>query len=286
MSEGTESSVQPLNEGAASALAAYGAHAGLSPDAKTALRARISASVAAEAAPSVQATPAIDVRRSFVRISVALAAAAAVLLAIRFVALDGDGAVRRGAEDAPQAAYGAQHDDAGGQASARTPVADDVDTARDDEPPPTPVPEATDLPEPAPLEALDADARPNPTAVPDDVTPTPASERPRRKPAVSPEDPALEPEPVDTTLAAELELMRSARAALRRGDPDGALRTLTRHATEFADGQLLEDRKALRVQALCDAGRDDEARAAAQAFANAHPGSLHVGRVKKICENT
>ncbi len=286
MSEVNESSVSPLNERAASALAAYGAHTGLSPEVKTALRARISASVAAQTPARIDAAPAIDVRRSAVRVGVALAAAAALLLAIRFVARDGDDAVRGDAEGAPQAAYGAHDDDAGGEVRTRSPRADAP--GRDQGPKAMAPAHDADAPEPAPLEALDPDTTSGARETPRDLAPTPAptTSKPRRKPATEDEAPTNEPRPaaVDTTLAAELELMRSARAALRRDDPEAALRHLSRHASTFPGGQLLEDREALRVQALCDAGRVDDARKAAQAFANAHPASLHVGRVKTICE--
>ena len=77
--------------------------------------------------------------------------------------------------------------------------------------------------------------------------------------------------------------MRSARAALRAGDAQEALRVLDRHRREYATGQMNEDRDALRAAALCDAGQIAHARAASRDFASAYPGSLHVARVKKIC---
>jgi outer membrane protein assembly factor BamD (BamD/ComL family) len=80
-----------------------------------------------------------------------------------------------------------------------------------------------------------------------------------------------------------MRLLRRARSALNDGDPTQALARLTVHAETFARGQMVEDREALRVQALCKAGREAEARAAATAFLARYPNSPHAARVQRIC---
>lgn len=88
---------------------------------------------------------------------------------------------------------------------------------------------------------------------------------------------------VEPDLAAEVALMRQARAALDRGDPEAALRVLAEHAQGFAAGQMKEDRLRLRIEALCALGQRERARAEADAFLRDHPGSTHTARVRGLC---
>ncbi len=113
---------------------------------------------------------------------------------------------------------------------------------------------------------------PGPETVPAPITgPPPPPTRPRRA-ASGAED-----------LAAEVALLRRARAALDDGDPDAALRILGEHAREFPGGQMQEDRQRLRVEALCALGRGEQARAEADAFLQQYPGSTHGARVRNLC---
>jgi hypothetical protein len=280
MKEGTQMGderVAELAGDAKAALAAYGAVARLGASRRAALRDRIAVSVAAGAPVAMDSAPArVDVAGSAWRIGVALAAAAGLLLAVRWMVTSGRDAQRSDDEAAAQAAYGAASDDRPSAATAaREPTAaprpHEPDTAR-------------------PIEPEDASAAGSVVEAP--VTPArpPAPPQLERSPASraaappqlerSPESPAPTP---DTTLADEMKLMRSARAALREGDPARALRVLARHEADYADGQMVEDRDALHVQALCDAGRLEDARTEARAFARAYPGSPHAARVEKIC---
>jgi hypothetical protein len=59
-----------------------------------------------------------------------------------------------------------------------------------------------------------------------------------------------------------------------RGDSDGALAAVEEHFARFRDGELGEEREALRIEALVAADRDPEARAALGAFRRAYPKSL------------
>lgn len=78
---------------------------------------------------------------------------------------------------------------------------------------------------------------------------------------VAPVDPPAPP----GTLAEELALMDDARAALARGDVPATLLALDQHAARFPSGTLAREREVVRVTALCVAGREDEAVAAATA---------------------
>lgn len=71
----------------------------------------------------------------------------------------------------------------------------------------------------------------------------------------------------------EVRGLARARAALRDGDAKSALRLLDAHRREHPQSAYDEERDLLVVAALCDAGRSDDARAAAAKFRRAHPGS-------------
>lgn len=86
-----------------------------------------------------------------------------------------------------------------------------------------------------------------------------------------------------STLAAEAALLQRAQTALAAGDPGAALQRLGEHAAQFAGGVLARERDALRVTALCAAGRTQEGRAEAAAFLRAHAGSLLAERVRGAC---
>jgi hypothetical protein len=82
------------------------------------------------------------------------------------------------------------------------------------------------------------------------------------------------PDRASTQLDAERSLLDLARVALVRGDGDGALGALDRHARTFRRPLLGEERDALVVQALVRAGRYDEAHARADEFRRKTPKSL------------
>jgi len=86
-----------------------------------------------------------------------------------------------------------------------------------------------------------------------------------------------------SSLAEEVPLLRAARAALRSGEAARSLDLLTTHAARFPDGVMREERLALRVAALCDAGRRSEARAEAERFVREAPRSVFVERVRTTC---
>jgi outer membrane protein assembly factor BamD (BamD/ComL family) len=81
-------------------------------------------------------------------------------------------------------------------------------------------------------------------------------------------------EPGDDGLASERSLLEIARSAIGRGQVEGALEALGRHARKFPNGLLVEEREGLTVQALVVARQFDEARARGARFKERYPRSL------------
>jgi RNA polymerase sigma-70 factor (ECF subfamily) len=83
---------------------------------------------------------------------------------------------------------------------------------------------------------------------------------------------------------AEARLLKRARTALADGDPQAALEFLDRHATRFASSSLADLRDAIRVSALCEAGKTRQARAEARLFVRRHPGSRLGEGIRGSCD--
>ncbi len=92
----------------------------------------------------------------------------------------------------------------------------------------------------------------------------------------------VRPPSVQESYAAELELLQRAQAAYAGGNFTGALLLVTEHGRRFPDGRLAEEREALRVRSLSEAGRTDEAARAAAAFAERFPRSVLLKRSSKV----
>ena len=90
------------------------------------------------------------------------------------------------------------------------------------------------------------------------------------RPVVTPRPPSA---PGDA-LAREQLLLQRCRSALLRGDAATALEAVQLHAHQFRAGVLVEEREALRIEALAHLHRVDEARARAADFHRRWPGSL------------
>jgi hypothetical protein len=87
----------------------------------------------------------------------------------------------------------------------------------------------------------------------------------------------------EATIDEEVQLIKEAQAALRAGDATGALARTDEHSRRFPTGKLASARAVTRMMALCQAGRQDQARLEADRFLAAHPGSPYADRVKGIC---
>lgn len=79
--------------------------------------------------------------------------------------------------------------------------------------------------------------------------------------------------------------LRAAIEALDRGDAVVALAGLERHAREFPDSAQADVRAALRVEALCGAGKAAQARGEAHTFVQRHPRSPLIERVRAACSD-
>lgn len=88
----------------------------------------------------------------------------------------------------------------------------------------------------------------------------------------------------ESTLAAELVLVRAAKQ-LRADDREAALAQLELHRERFAKGVLAPEREALRVELLCDLGRDVEAERARERFVIDFADSTLRARVLAGCRN-
>jgi TolA-binding protein len=82
--------------------------------------------------------------------------------------------------------------------------------------------------------------------------------------------------------ALELKVLQPAREAVARGDFSSALATLAEHERRFPNGQLAEEREALRVQALSGLGRTEEAGRAAAVFRERFPASVLLSRMRSL----
>ncbi len=99
------------------------------------------------------------------------------------------------------------------------------------------------------------------------------SAEPARPPVVKP---TSSTRTADGDLVTEQVLVETARAAVGRGDSTSALAALDRHARIFPNGRLMEEADVLRIQALSQAGRTDDARARAEAFRTRYPRSVFL----------
>ena len=131
----------------------------------------------------------------------------------------------------------------------------------------SPDPIVVAAPAQAPIDsAMPADLAPNQAhANLDDVTPAPP---PRN----------------DSALAAgsERSLIEGARTALSRGRPSDALRVIEQHDNLYPNGDLSEEGDFLRVNALRDLGRIDEAQSRAREFVATYPSSALRSRLRPL----
>lgn len=81
---------------------------------------------------------------------------------------------------------------------------------------------------------------------------------------------------------AELELLRAAHSAYKGRHFANALVLVAEHARRYPNGLLAEEREALRVRSLAAAGRTEEARRAATAFAAHFPRSVLVPKLRDL----
>jgi hypothetical protein len=121
------------------------------------------------------------------------------------------------------------------------------------------------------------------SAPPSIPTPSPSAILTAATAAMMPSPPQATASVASRTLDIETSLLAQAQAAMASGHPADALRALDEHAARFPGGVLAEEREVQRIVALCDVGRRDEARAAAQRFLQERPESIYAGKVRVSC---
>lgn len=95
------------------------------------------------------------------------------------------------------------------------------------------------------------------------------------------------PQPLASSVPAdklrdEQPLLDIARAALINRRPEAALEAIDKHRRMFSEGALAEEREALSVQAMAQAGRADDAKAAAKRFRSRFPKSIFLPVVDAV----
>jgi len=83
-------------------------------------------------------------------------------------------------------------------------------------------------------------------------------------------------------LRGEIELVDSARAAVAQNAGGRALEVLGRYETHYPRGSFFPEATAVKVEALMQVGRTEEARALAARFVATHPGTLLADRVAAV----
>ncbi len=148
------------------------------------------------------------------------------------------------------------------------------------EPPAPPVASAAaDMPmaaEATPAPRQPAVSEPPPPSVPA-IAPEPAAPDKARRHRTPTPEPAADP------LTRENALLQQAKRAAANGEFVDALAATRRHATEFPESALADLRTALRVEALCGAGKQRQARGEAQAFVSQNPTAPLVERIRRAC---
>jgi hypothetical protein len=82
----------------------------------------------------------------------------------------------------------------------------------------------------------------------------------------------------------EVDLVERADMQLRAGAPAAALAALREHELRCPSGILVQERERIAIEALAKLGRDDAARARAQAFEERFPSSPHLRRVRQVLD--
>lgn len=221
---------------------------------------------------------------------VTVAVAAAVLLAIKAVGSGVTALADRARQPAMESPYHGEAGSDGGQAVARAPQI--LPTRRSDGAPAANDPSA---PAPATSEVVAPDSAARDTAGSEpssdtaardtaDTEPSPAASSASR----SPRSRSSAPAPADAAadaLAAELALIKRATEAKKELRWADGLAALREHAERFPRGVLADERRVLKAELHCAAGRVTEADALVEAFLREHPGSALAGRMRNVCRD-
>ncbi len=124
----------------------------------------------------------------------------------------------------------------------------------------------------------------SPPAIPVSDLPRVEQAPKRTSSAVSAASSADPPVPSTRGLSAERALLDVARNALARGAATEALAAADRHARDYPEGVLSEEREAIVIKALIALGRNPEARVRAQRFEQRFPNALMLHAIRAALE--
>lgn len=122
-----------------------------------------------------------------------------------------------------------------------------------------------------------------PIAPPRVDEPAPRARPVRRDRAPADEGGAVEPPPVDDSLAAETRLWATAQKELGGGRNDSALATIATWTKQFPTGRFTDERTLLKARALCNAGDRARARELRDTFIARHPTAPLAARMREVC---
>ncbi len=112
---------------------------------------------------------------------------------------------------------------------------------------------------------------------------------PTRRPAPwagAPQEPAIGPPAVETTLAAEVAALDDARRALASGSANSALRALDAYDLRFTRHRLGPEAKVLRIEILLAQGRQQQAHELGDALLAADPDGAYAQHVRSLLSGT
>jgi hypothetical protein len=152
--------------------------------------------------------------------------------------------------------------------------------------PAPPLVAAVPVPQEPPAAAPASEAPPLPSrSIPHPVPRIPLAPLPRKSPPVEAEKPAPEKPPEETCgIAGELKLLQQAQRNLQERKAEEVL-TALQQASKACPGEGLEqERLALRILALCQLGRSDDARSGIARLEKDAPQSPSLGRIHAECD--
>jgi hypothetical protein len=217
---------------------------------------------------------------------VTVAVAAAVLLAIKAVGSGVTALADRARQPAVEAPYHGEVGSDGGQAVARTPQI--LPPRRSDAAPAgttaviDPSAQAPTAPEAVTPETVTPDSTVPGTAGTD---PSSSAARPSRSRSSTSTSAPVPADAAADALAAELALIKRATEAKKDQRWADGLAALREHGQQFPRGVLADERRVLKAELHCAAGRVQEADALVEAFLREHPGSALAGRMRNVCRD-
>lgn len=209
-------------------------------------------------------------------VAVTVLLAAAVLLAVKAVGAGVTALASQARDPAMEAPYQGAGTAEGGRVVERTPSA--LPRRARSEPERAVVAVAAEPVEPEPVAPEQELAAPEAVAAESEPA-APVS----RSRAIAPARARAPAQSTVEDLQVELSLIKRARAAKQEGRLDAGLSALAEHARRFPQGTLSDERRVMKAELLCAAGRMTEARDLVRRFLKQRAGSALAGRMSGVC---